>query len=349
MKQTSSQKHHSIVLLVFLAGAFVLVFFIFRPFFDTLVLAIAFAVAFRPLQQKLLDHTPTRRGLAAFFTTIVVAALVVTLLIFLSMQILEEAWQLYSSVLAGGGLGNSFLVAINGFIDNLQRSLPSSFRVSLDINQYIRQGLSWLLQNIISLFSNFTKIVVSFFIFLFALYYLLKDGPELKKSIVALSPLTDTDDEAILHKLERAINSVLRGSLVIALVQGALTAIGFIVFGVPNAILWGSLAAVASLIPTIGTSLVIVPAIAFLFLSGETFSALGLFAWGAVAVGLIDNFLGPKLVGRGTQLHPFLIFISVIGGLGFFGPLGFLLGPLTLSLFFALLEIYFSLRKGKVV
>lgn len=99
----------------------------------------------------------------------------------------------------------------------------------------------------------------------------------------------------------------------------------------------------AALIPGIGTALVLTPAIMFLFLKGEVFSGVGLIAWGMGAVGLVDNFLGPKLVGRGMRLHPLIILLSVLGGIGFFGPIGFLLGPLTISLLFALLNIYSSL------
>ena len=130
-----------------------------------------------------------------------------------------------------------------------------------------------------------------------------------------------------------------------ALIQGILTAVGFTFFGIPNATLWGSVAAITALIPGIGTALVLLPAILYLYFSGETLFAVGLLLWGMTAVGLVDNFLGPKLASYGMRLHPFLILLSVFGGVGFFGPLGFLLGPLVLSLLFALIEIYFAIKK----
>ena len=187
--------------------------------------------------------------------------------------------------------------------------------------------------------------MVGIFIFLIAIYYLFKDGHKLKTAIIILSPLQDIHDETIFDKLALAINSVIRGNLAVALVQGVLTAIGFALFGVPNATLWGSIAAIAALIPGIGTALVLLPAILYLYLSGETLSAVGLLFWGMTAVGLVDNFLGPKLASRGMRLHQFLILLSILGGISFFGPLGFLLGPLILSLLFALLEIYFAVSK----
>ena len=88
----------------------------------------------------------------------------------------------------------------------------------------------------------------------------------------------------------------------------------------------------------------IIPAIIIQFLIGNTFAGVGLLLWGITAVGLVDNFLGPRLVGRGMQLHPLAVFIAVLGGLSFFGPLGFLLGPLALSICLAFIDIYFSLK-----
>lgn len=91
--------------------------------------------------------------------------------------------------------------------------------------------------------------------------------------------------------------------------------------------------------------MVVIPAVVFLLINGHVFSAIGFTVWGFLIIGLIDNILGPKLISRGVQIHPFLIFLSVLGGIIFYGPIGFLLGPLTLSMLLALLDIYFSLIK----
>ena len=327
------QKSELYFLLVLLAGIFALAFFIFKPFLYALILAMVFATVFAPLHKKALAITRERSGLAALLATITVLIIVVAPVTFLGTQIFQEATQLYSSLTQNGG------------VTDLKRFFPMPIEFSLDFNQYIKQGLNWLLPHLGSLFSNVAKIMVSTFVFLVALYYLFKDGHKLKRAVVALSPLQDMHDETILNKLELAINSVVRGSIAVALVQGILTAVGFALFGVPNAVLWGSVAAVAALIPGIGTALVLAPAILYLYFSGEMLFAGGLLLWGVTAVGLVDNFLGPKLVEKGTQLHPFLILLSILGGIGFFGPLGFLLGPLVLSMLFALLEIYFVIKK----
>ena len=338
------QKSELYFLLILLSGIFVLAFFIFKPFLYALILAIVFRTVFEPIHKKALAITGEKNGLAALLATALVLIVVIVPLAFLGIQIFQEATQLYSSLVSNGS-ATDLSRRMGDTIQSLTRFSPVPIEFSVDVNQYLKQGLSWLLQHLGPLFANVAKAMMGIFIFLVALYYLFKDGHKLKNAVVALSPLQDTHDETIFNKLSLAVNSTIKGNLAVALVQGILTVVGFTIFGVPNAALWGGVAAIAALIPGIGTALVLLPAILYLYFSGETFFALGLLFWGVTAVGLIDNFLGPKLVGRGIQLHPFLILLSILGGIGFFGPLGFLLGPLVLSLLFAFLEIYFAIRK----
>lgn len=342
----SNQKPQFYFLLILLAITFVLSFLILRPFLFAFTLAIVFAVLFQPLYHKMLKYTFKREALAAFLSIIIIVILIFTPLVFLGIQILREAKDLYISLAEGGGK-DTILDSLNGLVYNFHQRFPGSPEFSLDFEQYLKQSLSWILNNLGAVFSNFANMIATVFLFLISLYYLLKDGASLRKKVIYLSPLNDVDDETIIKKLELAMSSVIKGNFVIALIQGTLTAIGFAIFGVPNFILWGTAAAVASLIPTVGTSLVFIPAIILLFIGGQIFSAIGLLIWGVLAVGLIDNLLGPKLIGRGMQLHPLLILLSVLGGLGFFGPIGLLLGPIILSLLFALLDIYYYITNKK--
>ncbi|MFA4872928.1 MAG: AI-2E family transporter [Patescibacteria group bacterium] len=340
------QKSEFYFLLILLAGIFVLALFIFKPFLYALILAMVFATVFAPFHKKTLTITRERRGLAALLATISVLIVVIVPLAFLGIQIFQEATQLHSFLTQSDDI-TDLSRGVNDAMQNLTRFSPVPIEFSIDINPYLKQGLIWLLQHLGPLFANVAKAMVGIFIFLVALYYLFKDGRKLKEAVVALSPLQDIHDETIFNKLALAINSVIKGSLMVAFIQGILTAVGFAIFGVPNATLWGSVAAITALIPGIGTALVLLPAILYLYFSGEMFFAVGLLLWGMTAVGLVDNFLGPKLVGRGTQLHPFLILLSILGGIGFFGPLGFLLGPLVLNLLFTFLEIYIMIHKER--
>lgn len=343
--EVKNQKPQFYFLLVLLIATLVLSFYVLRPFVSVFILAVVFTVIFQPLYRKILKFCFNHEGLAALLTTVIAAIIILTPLIFLGIRILQELRQLYVSLIENGGKDN-FINIFNGLAESFRRYflLPPEF--SINLQQYLKEGLNWLLQNLGALFSNFASILVTSFIFLVSLYYLLKDGQKLKQAIINYSPLANLDDEMILSKLELAIGSVVKGNFTIALIQGFLTTIGFIIFAVPNAILWGAVASITSLIPSVGTSIVFVPAIILMFIKGQLFSAVGLLLWGVLAVGLIDNFLGPKLIGRGMKLHPLLILFSVFGGLVFFGPIGFILGPIILSLLFALLHIYFYIMNN---
>ncbi len=322
--------------IILLLAVFGLVFFIFLPYLNAIVLAITFALLFRPFYNGLLKVMPRKQGFAAFLTVVFVFVIVLAPLTLFGFQIFKEAGQLYARVAESDGIG-----AAGSFMELVKERLRAiSPTLSLDINAYSKQILGWILQNISAVFASIAAVIITFFLSLFALYYLLKDGQKLRQAVERLSPLSRPHTEEIISKLGTAANSVIRGSLVVAIIQGILAGLGFLIFGIPHATFWGSVAVVASLVPMLGTGLVMGPAVIYLFLVSNSVFALGLFLWGFFAVGLIDNFLRPQLIKRGVQIHPFLILLSVLGGIGLFGPMGFLLGPLILSFLFALLDIY---------
>lgn len=333
-------------LIVALMVVSVLTFFIFKPFLYALIMALVFATIFSPVHRNVLALFRTKRGPAALFSTTFILVVVLVPVAFLGIQMLHESTTLYAYLASSEGT-SVLSQGVTNALHSLRSFVPLPDSFVFDLNQYAKQGLAWILPHLGSFASNVASVALSGLIMLMALYYLFKDGNALKRIVVEWSPLDDKYDEAILQKLERAINSVIMGGLVVALVQGALCTIGFYLFGVPNAILWGSVAVFAALIPGFGTALVIAPAILFLMLLGHMPQAMGLLVWGGVAVGLIDNLLGPKLVERGVKVHTFVILLSILGGIAYFGPLGFILGPLTLSLLYALIEIYFLINEEK--
>lgn len=339
----NQHKHPNYFLLFCLTGSLIVVFFVVKPFLTALVLAAVFAFLFQPIYTKFLKFTKGRKSLSAFATTILAIVLVILPILFLSTLILKESAGLYQT-LATGEKGNVVSMA-ETVLNQVRQIIPIQADFQLNVGQYLQQGLEKLIQHLGGIFSSFAKMLLNTFVFLTALYFLLKDGIKLKEYVVTLSPLDDKDDNFIVTRLESAVSATVKGNLTIGLIQGILTGIGFALFGVPNAVLWGSVAAIMALVPGIGTALVILPAVIYLIFTENTFVGIGLLTWGLVAVGLIDNFLGPKLIGRGMQLHPLVVFISVLGGLAFFGPLGFLLGPLFMSICMALLDIHSSLKR----
>ncbi len=331
---------------IFLAAVFGLAFLIFRSYFNSLVLAAALAIVFQPMYRRLVfllgggtvpGVKPGRESLASLLSLLIVLAIVVAPLVFLISLVFGEARGLYWRLIGDGSevsLFRQLLLRLQFLVT------PLVSAENLEIKNYLRQILTWLISNLGALFSSLTEALVSLFVSFFALYYFFKDGYKLKTMLINYSPLSNQDDEQILNKLQLAVNSVIKGSLSVALIQGVLAGLGFAFFGLPNPSIWGTLTVFAALIPGIGTSLVLVPAVVYLLIVGAAPAALGLAIWGFGIVGTIDNFIRPRLIGRGAQIHPFIILLSVFGGIAVFGMIGFLIGPLTMSLFFALLNIY---------
>ena len=313
-----------------------LVWQLFLPFIGALSLAAIMVTICYPLYEWILKRAPKKnKSIAALFSLLfVIVAIVIPLGILLTLILSEAAAisQLFSS---------SNQIA---FVDSLARfeTLIRTFVPNFTINiaDVAQQSASYVFSHLVSLFAGTASTIFLFFIALIASYYFFKDGVFFTRYLIQLSPLKDADDIRILTRLAVAVRSVALGSVAVALLQGILTAVGLTVFGFDRAILWGCVAAIGALVPGVGTMVVFIPAVGYLIYTGAQVGALLLALWGIFAVGLIDNLIGPYVMSRGNNVHPFLILLSVLGGLGMFGPIGFILGPVVLSLFLVLLELY---------
>lgn len=324
-------------------AALALTFFILKPFLVPLVLAGVFAVVLQPVYQTLLRVLRGRKALASLFSIAAIAFVVIVPLSFVLSKILAEARGLYDYFTSEEGSAALYTLAL--YLQDLASSImPGAVAFNAEsffigIEAYLTKLLEAVVGHLGDILSGVSNFVLSLLLFFIALYYLLKDGHALKRNIMELSPLSSVDEERILDRLGLAVNSVVRGNLFIALIQGIVATVGFVLFGLPNPVLWGTVVAISALIPAVGTALVMVPAVLYLLVAASLPQAVGLAAWAVLAVGLIDNMLGPKLVGKGAGLHPLLILLSVLGGLVLFGPAGIFLGPLSTALLFALLTI----------
>lgn len=323
--------------LTLLIGVIFFTFNIIGPFFTPLVLALVLSVVFYPLYE-FIKKVFRFQFISAGITVLLVVFLVLVPLSFLGLKIFEQATDLYIELSANEGsvLINFLKDRFSSLIFKL--NLPQIY--TLDLNSYVKEVLTWLISNLGPLFSGLAQVALTLFLSLFSMFYLLKDGHKFKDYIVNLMPLQDRYAEKVIDRMHHAVSSVMIGTMAVAAIQGLIAGLGFHFFGVPNATLWGTLAGVTALIPTFGTSLVMVPAIIYLFFTAPISSVIGLAIWAALAVGLIDNMMAPQVMRYGIKIHPLLILLSVLGGITLMGPIGFIVGPLTIALLFALLEIY---------
>jgi predicted PurR-regulated permease PerM len=177
-------------------------------------------------------------------------------------------------------------------------------------------------------------------VLLYAMYFFLTGGPSLLRYVMAYVPLADVDKQRMIEKFVSVTRATLKGTLLIGGAQGMLGGLAFWVVGIEGPVFWGMVMTVLSIIPGIGGALVWVPAAIVLVVTGEVWKGIGLAAFCGLAVGSVDNLLRPIVVGRDTQLHELLIFLSTLGGLMFFGASGFILGPVLAALFVTVWEIF---------
>ncbi len=285
--------------------ASLIVLAIFLPYFKILFIAAIVAVAFNPLYHFVLKMCFGKKTIATLVTLILIFLLIVIPLAFLSFLVFNETHALYLTY--SSPEGSVKLADYLGHIQSVMgKFLPDNWvpeTTIANVDGYVRQFYDWLGGHFGGLFSNTVDLLGTAFILLLSLFFFFRDGERFRELMMKFSPLQDQYDRAILHKMKIAISSVVKGTILIAIVQGVLAAIGFAVFGLPS------------------------PAL--------------------LVVGLIDNVARPMLIKGSSNIHPFLILLSVFGGLGLFGPSGFLIGPIVLSLLFTLIEMYNEVTKVK--
>lgn len=319
----------------FMAVIGYLVWEMVSPFVSALALAAIIVTICYPLYTRILKATPKKNEtIAALLTTSLVLLIIIIPLFFVTSMLVNEAVSVYKIVNAEQ-IG--FEDSLRTIETNIQKYLPG---FNINATEYLKQSASWLASNLGAIFAGTASTIFLFFIAILGSFYLFRDGRAFTRGLVKISPLPDAQDEVIMKRLALAVRSVATGTVLVALIQGTLTALGLWMFGFERAILWGVIAAFGALIPSVGTSIVFIPAVAYLAFNGLYFQAAGLLVWGVLAVGLIDNLLGPYLMSRGNKMHPFLILLAVLGGITVFGPIGFIVGPVLVSLFMVLLELY---------
>jgi predicted PurR-regulated permease PerM len=315
-----------------LVVAIIIGFILFWPFLKLIILAIVFSVLLHPLYRRI--HTVAKYPSLASFLTIVCFILIICIpTFFVGMLVIRQFQNMYLWLTQHGSL-DMFIRTTNL---HLHRAFP-------EINFSLQDKLSELINTITSqvgaFFTTTLTMLVSFILMLLSMFYFLKDGSAWKEALIELSPLSFESNSAIVVSLKNTISGIFKGYFVVGLAQGITTAVGFFLFHIPHPVLWGLIAAFGSLVPTIGSSLIAVPAIAFLFFTGKTGASIGYTVWAVGLSMMIDNVLNPYVVGRQIAIHPLLVLFSVLGGITLMGPIGIIVGPLIISLIYTLISVY---------
>lgn len=322
------------VFIAMLAVISITLFGMLKPFLMGVFWAVVMAILFFGWYEKLLEKLGGRDIVASLIMTFFIFLVVVVPLTGVGIAIIDEALSISSQI-------NSGEIDIQLQVDAATNMIPKSaerlFKFKAEnIPQLIGNELRGSAQTIgnwlVTITSSLLEIIMHFSIMLYVLFFFFKDGRKIIKQIVWVLPFGDEREIMLMKRFQRVTKATVKGSLFIAILQGALGWVLFVIIGVPGAVILGAVMVVSALLP-IGTSLVWGPVGIIYILNGQTVEGVIILIVGNMLIGLIDNILRPRLVGSDTKLPDYIILLSTLGGLSWFGVSGFIIGPVLAALF----------------
>jgi len=334
---------HKIVLLNFILILTIIFLFMIRKLLLVTLLSAIAAAMLWPLSQFLQQRFRFRKSWSCTLLLLMVVVMVVFPLAALFGIIVAEAISIGES--AAPWIQQQ--IAEQSSIDAFFRQFPFYEAISpykafiLEKGGELVSKISNLLVNTLSAFTISTvNAFFLFFVFLYSLFFFLKDGDQILNKVLYYLPLDSADKQKILARFTSVTRATLKGTLVVGILQGSLNGLIFGIFGIKSALFWGAVMSFLSVIPMVGSPLVWIPAILIEFAYGHWLKALGLWIFCGLLVGSLDNLLRPRLVGKDTKMHELIILLSTLGGIGLFGIIGIVIGPLIAALFVTIWEIY---------
>jgi len=345
------KKEHIFLLFILLLASitFYYLYQILSPFLASIVWAILLAIAFYPLFLKLQRFFKKKKVLPALVMTVFVLLVIVLPAGFLMISLANEVIDFYYDIdeMIKTGHLHSYLSRIGtlplikGALERLKQHVDLSQADPFNfLLKNIQQISAFLFNQTSNLLKGVSTFVAGFFFTLLSLYYLFKDGDRLLKRIKEIVPLPAKESDMIIERFKAMVFATLYGGILIAILQGILGGVSFWILGISSPVFWGTTMAFLSFIPMGGTALIWGPAAIFLLLQGAFLKGIILLGLGVLLISMVDNLLRPLLVSSRTNIHPLLLFFSVLGGIQAFGIIGLVGGPLIVTLALTLLEIY---------
>ncbi len=328
-----NQDFKKITTIVILALLLVLSFLLLRPILLSIIVGIILAFIFSPVYNWFYKHTKWRNASAALIC-ILLLVLIILPIWFLTPILIDQSLKIYFAAQQA-----DFVTPLKSIFPDLFASEEFSAEVGSITHSFVTKIANSLVNSLAKMILNFPIIFLQLLVVFFTFFFVLRDKEKLIEYIQSLLPFSASIQKKLFESSRAITISVIYGQIIIGIIQGIITGLGFFIFRVPNALLLSSLAILAGVFPIIGTGIIWVPLVIYLLIKGSTFSALGVALFGVIA-STMDNFLRPLIVSKRTKLNSSIILIGMIGGLFFFGVLGLILGPLILAYLLILLEIY---------
>ena len=313
---------------------------VIRIFIIEIILAAVFATIIFPVFELLLKLFGNRRGVAAFFSCLIVLIVVFIPVFIIFKIVLSQAVDLFQT--AEPRLRELAQRGETGIIGQIKSTQVGRWLDigRIDLNAIVHDAVKNLANTVASVIKTTSRAtlrgIIDLFIILFSIFYLLRDGQKIIGKIRSVVPLSSEHKDLIVNKFAAISSATVKGTLLVALIQSFLGTMILLIFGIDAWMLWGIVMFVFALIPFVGPGAVLIPTGVVQIILGDTFHGIAIILLSVFVVSLIDNFLRPRIVG----MHDLIVFFSTLGGIVMFGPAGFIIGPLIAAIFLTILNIY---------
>ncbi len=332
-----------------LAATFALGWVLF-PFYGALLWGTIIALLFAPVFRWLVPRLGSRRTPAALLTLLIAVVMVILPFALVSAAFASEGMRVYESLSSGAWKPAQDLRRLFDTLPVWVRTpLDRAGLMDFDVLQTravaaAAQASRWIATRAFSIGQDTFAWVIDLFITMYLAFFLIRDGAGLARDLQHAIPLAPAYKAALTERFVVVIRATVKGSLLVAAIQGLLGGVAFWTLGIHAALLWGVLMAFLSLVPAVGSALIWLPMALYLLLSGECWKGLALMAFGVLVIGLLDNLLRPMLVGKDTRMPDYLVMITTLGGMAALGLNGFVLGPTIAALFLAVWHIQLTVH-----
>ena len=342
------KQHGATLFLVFFICSLVLLLRLFWTYVSAIVLALLLASVFYPLYSWTKKVLRERELLASLCMTLFILLILVIPVGWFIGTLSNEAFDFYQR-----SSNEVSLKHIQDIIENdpvwAERFEKLGKMTGLTITPETVEELAssigkkiglFLYSQIRSVASNLLSFLIHFFLMMMTIFYLFRDGPRLKDYLVQLMPVPKEQLEKVVSKFQEMGSAVIVGNGMSGIIQGIFGGFGFFFFGLGSPFLWGTVITFMAFLPIVGATAVFVPAAVFIMLTGNTGLGLGFLIYNLCYSSIVEYLVKPRLIGKGMQMNSLLVFIGILGGLKLFGILGIIYGPLIMTIFLTLAEIY---------
>ena len=328
-----------------LAGLTVVFLFVLRGFLQPIFWAAIMGILFLPVQRRIEGRMPGRPSSAAFVTLLVILITVLVPTIVVAGAVADQGLQLYQRLQSGD-------IDPGVLLSRVQQGLPPEVVGLLErigiapegleerISQAALDASGFIAGLALDIGQDVGRFAALFFIMLYLLFFVLRDGARMLDRLVWALPLGDQRERDLFAKFSEVSRATIKGTLVVGAVQGTLGGIIFAILGIQGAVFWGVVMIFLSILPAVGAAIVWLPASVILLIGGSWIRGLILLGFGALVISLVDNVLRPILVGRDTKMPDWLILVSTLGGLTTFGISGFVIGPVIAAMFLSVWQMF---------